>query len=94
MKLQLKRKDFYTVKEGQTVREIARELFLPLSLLVSVNHLKSEVKKGQILYVPKNGYTMYRVEGGESKEGLCGSAEEFERKNGTKYLYPTQEVAL
>ena len=33
-------------------------------------------------------------EGGESRTMLCGSAARFEERNGTRCLYPGQEVIL
>ena len=94
MKLSLVPFAYYRVKKGQTLSMIARAYSCPPSVLVALNGLKKEPCEGEILLLPQSTYDLYTVRGGESKALLCGSKENFEKKNGTKCLYPCQEVFL
>lgn len=85
---------YYVVLNGQTTEEIARAFSLPPSLLVRENNLKEEVYAGQILSIPNIRGNLYKVKMGDTKELLCGSEESFEKKNGTKILFPGQTVLL
>ena len=85
---------FYRVKKGQTLSEIASVFRVPPCLLAKQNNLTQEVQEGQVLSIPVCGRDRYVVHGGESKTLLCGSKENYESRNGTKCLYPTQVVYL
>lgn len=92
--LKLLRPNVYRVKRGQTLEKIAAVYGVPPRLLAKENGLESEPQAGQVLRIPAGDYNLYRVRGGESKTKLCGSPEAFERKNGTRCLYPAQTVFL
>ena len=94
MKLSLKRPQFYRVKRGQTLEEIARAFGLPPSLLIAQNNLTSAPEAGQVLLLPQEHGNLYTVRGGESKTLLCGSPERFQERNGTARLYIGQTVYL
>lgn len=94
MKLSICVPDFYRVKKGQTLTEIASAFRLPPRVLAKANALNSEVREGQVLKIPACAGNLYTVRGGESKTLLCGSKESFEERNGTKCLYPTQVIFL
>ena len=94
VKLLLQESGIYRVKRGQTLALIAGTFCCPVSLLVRENHLTQEVSEGQVLLIPEGRGNLYTVRGGESKTLLCGSEEEFYKKNGTNCLYPTQKVFL
>lgn len=85
---------YYRVKRGQTVREIARAFLLPARVLAAANGLVEEVRAGQVLRIPPRAGNLYTVRGGESKTLLCGSPENFFKKNATSCLYPMQEIFL
>lgn len=85
---------YYKVKQGQTVREIAEAFAMPPSLIVKENSLLQEAEEGQILLIPRDRGNLYTVKIGESKTLLCGSAENYERKNGTSVFYPYQKIFL
>ena len=93
MELQLIRPQTHRVCRGQTLASIARAFGVPPRLLAAQNALACEVEEGQLLTIPPAG-NLYRVQGGESCTLLCGSVENFQKRNGTKFLYPTQEVLL
>lgn len=87
------RRAYYRVRHGQTLSSIARAFGVTARLLAAVNHLAEEPRAGQVLFIPPSG-NLYRVQGGESRAMLCGSAERFEARNGTRCLYPGQEVII
>lgn len=94
MKLSICVPDFYRVKKGQTLTEIASAFRLPPRVLARANALSGEVCEGQVLVIPAYAGNLYTVRGGESKSLLCGSKENFEVRNKTKCLYPTQVIFL
>ena len=94
MKLSLKKPQYYRVKRGQTLEEIARAFGVPPSLLIAQNSLASAPEAGQVLFIPRERGNLYTVRGGESKTLLCGSPARFEERNGTVRLYIGQTVWL
>ena len=94
MKLSLIQPTYYRVKRGQTISSIAKTYNLPPRLLAAKNSLDEEVREGQVLEIPGSSGNLYVVRGGESKTLLCGSPENFERKNGTACFYVGQVVLL
>ena len=91
--LKLKEKQLHRVGEGQTVESIAAAYRLPSRAIVLENSLTGEVYEGQILRLPKRRGDLYTVKAGESKKLLCGSEENYEKKNG-KELYPGLKIWL
>lgn len=85
---------YYQVKSGQTLVKIAEFFSLPPTLIVKENNLKEEVYEGQILRMPKAQGNLYVVCLGDSKKLLCGSEENFQKKNGTNLLFPYQKIFL
>ena len=94
VKLLLKESEFYRVKRGQTLKEIAGAFSCPERLLAVANSLAEEVEEGEVLLIPITEGTLYTVRGGESKALLSGSGEKFFEKNQTSFLYPMQKVIL
>ena len=92
--LQLITPKYHIVRKGQTLTDLAAAYCLPESLLVKENELTEELFEGQILRIPNVRGNLYVVKAGEGKTLLCGSAENFYRRNGTHTLYPTQRVLL
>lgn len=84
----------YRVKEGQTLKEIAEAFSVSAFLLVKINGLTSEPFVGQILEIPKERGHAYFVKAGDTKALLCGSEENFLRKNGTDVFYIGMRVVL
>ena len=84
----------YKVKFGQTIKEIEYAFSTTPALLIYENQLTQEVYDGQILKIPCLGGNLYTAQAGEGKTLLCGSEENFERKNGTNILYPGMKVVL
>jgi hypothetical protein len=84
----------YQVKEGQTLEQIAQAFCVSAFLLAKENELTCEPKTGEILHVPSERGNAYFVKEGESKALLCGSEENFKRKNGTDCFYIGMRVIL
>ena len=94
VKLLLKESEFYRVKRGQTLKDIAAVFHCPERLLAACNSLTEEVFEGEILLIPEIEGNLYTVRGGESKALLSGSEERFFEKNQTHCLYPMQKIIL
>ena len=92
--LTLEIKRFYKVKEGQTLDSIAKTFKVSKYLLAQRNGLTQPPQNGQILEIPQERGNVYTVQCGESKRLLCGSEENFQKKNGTDILYPGMRVIL
>ena len=91
--LKLRDKQLHRVGKGQTLESIAAAYRLPPRAIVLENSLTGEVCEGQILYLPKRLGNLYTAKAGESRELLCGSKENYEKKNG-KALYPGLKIWL
>ena len=90
--LKLKSKKFHRVQVGQTVAQISEVYKIPARLIVKENALSAEPFEGQILYLPPAKGNYYTAQAGDNKALLCGSRENYERKNGTEILYPQMKV--
>lgn len=84
----------YKVKEGQSLIEIAEYFSVSEYLLAKENGLTEAPKKGQILRIPDAQGNAYIVREGDSKTLLCGSEENFQKKNGTDVFYIGMRVIL
>ena len=87
-------RQYYKVKEGQTLREVADYFCVSERLLVKENSLTGELFAGQILKIPAQKGNVYTVREGDTKELLCGNAKAFEEKNGTADFYIGMKVIL
>ena len=92
--LKAEQRKLYRVQAGQTLKEIACFFCVSEFLLAKCNHLNAPPKKGQILLIPEERGNAYIAGQGDSKALLCGSDENFERKNGTDILYLGMRVIL
>jgi LysM repeat protein len=85
---------WYQVKEGQTVADISKAFCVSERLLVQENGLTEEPKAGQILKIPQSRGNAYVARAGDTKKLLCGSDENYRKKNGTDILYIGMRVIL
>ncbi|MBQ8322479.1 MAG: LysM peptidoglycan-binding domain-containing protein [Clostridia bacterium] len=92
--LKLEVRNYYKVKRGQSLREIASAFCVAERLLILENGLTEEVREGQLLRIPAERGNAYVAQCGQDKALLCGSGENFRRKNGTDTLYPGMRVIL
>ena len=92
--LKIEKRRFYKVKKGQTVAKIARFFCVSERALVKENALNKEVEEGQILRIPEARGNLYTVRAGDTKRLLCGSAENYKKKNGTDVFYIGMRVIL
>lgn len=92
--LKLEIPEFYKVRDGQTLKEIAAAFSVSERLLIKENRLTEEVQKGQILHIPEERGNAYTVRAGDTKTLLCGSEENYEKRNGTAIFYPGMKVVL
>ena len=91
--LELENKKFHKVSYGETLEKISSVYCLPVREIVKENSLTGEVWTGQVLVLPEPKGNLYVAQAGESKRLLCGSEENYEKKNG-KVLYPGLKVWL
>lgn len=92
--LRLEQRKFYRVQAGQSLQEIAKAFCVSEFLLAKCNGLKEPPFAGQILLIPNERGNAYIAKAGDTKALLCGSDENFERKNGTDILYLGMRVIL
>ena len=92
--LKMERKKFYKVKKGQTLSKVARAFCLSERALAKANNLRGELFEGQILYIPDLSGNAYTATPTDTPALLCGSRENFIKKNGDSCLYPGMRVIL
>ena len=92
--LKIERVKYYKVKAGQTLGMIAEDFSVAESLLVKENGLTEEPCEGAVLKIPSECGNAYIAQAGDTRELLCGSAENYRRKNGTDVLYIGMRVIL
>lgn len=85
---------YYKVKEGQSVAQIANYFCISPWVLAQKNGLTSEPYVGQILVIPSLKGNAYVVREGDCKALLCGSDERFEKLNGTTAFYVGMHVRI
>jgi hypothetical protein len=91
--LRIERVRVHKVLQGQTIKEIAAAYCVGEWALAQENALIEEVKEGQVLLIPVLQGNRYTAQVGDEKQLLCGSKENYEKKNGP-YLYPGKRVVL
>lgn len=92
--LKLENVQFYQVKSGQGIEEIALAFSVSPWLLAKENRLTREPFAGQILKIPQEKGNLYIVREGDTKVLLCGSAENYAKKNGTDAFYLGMRVRI
>ena len=92
--LKTERVQFYKVKSGQTVQDIAEYFSVSPFLLAKRNALKEEPCAGVILEIPAERGNFYVVREGDKKELLCGSEENYAKKNGTDVFYIGMRIII
>ncbi len=86
-------KRLYKVKSGQTLRAVAAAFCVTEYALVAENGLQEELYEGQLLKIPQ-AYSVYTVQEGDTKALLCGSEENYRKRNGTDVFYLGMRVNL
>lgn len=76
------------------MEEIAGVFSVSAWLLVKENGLTEQPFAGQILRIPSEVGNEYTVQAGDTKALLCGSEEEYRRKNGTDVFYIGMRVRI
>ncbi len=85
---------YYKVKKGQDIGEIAAYFSVSPYLLARENSLTAAPCEGQILSIPTERGNAYVVREGDSKEMLCGSEENYRKRNGTDIFYIGMRMIL
>ncbi len=85
---------YYKVKKGQSLAEIADCFSVSEYLLAKENGLTQAPFAGQILRIPSERGNAYTVREGDTKALLCGSEENYLRKNGTDIFYIGMRVRI
>ncbi len=76
------------------MEEIADYFSVSERLLVRENGLTEAPSSGQILRIPTERGNAYTVREGDTKALLCGSEDNFHRKNGTDAFYIGMRVRI
>ena len=92
--LKVAKKQYYKVKKGQTLREVAEYFSVSEFLLARENNLRSPLWTGQILSIPKEKGNAYFVHEGDTKSLLYSSDDAYLKKNGTQVFYIGMRVIL
>lgn len=92
--LKLSQPQYYKVKQGQSLEQIASAFSVSKYLLAKENGLTQAPHAGQILKIPVEKGNLYVVQAGDSKELLCGSEENYRAKNGTDVFYVGMETRI
>lgn len=92
--LKLETVEYYKIKDGQTLSEIAVAFSVAERLLIKENGLTEAPKTGVILKIPHERGNEYTVRAGDTKTLLCGSAENYAKKNGTDIFYIGMKVRI
>ena len=87
-------RQYYQVKCGQSLKEIADYFSISEWLLARENGLSSPPFAGQILRIPTQTGNAYTVQEGDTKDLLCGGAENYRKKNGTDIFYIGMSVRI
>ena len=90
----MERVKYYKVKSGQTLRDVAEAFSVAEGRLVEINGLQEEIWAGLVLKIPEEMGNAYIVQAGDTKELLCGSEENYRKKNGTDNFYIGMRVIL
>lgn len=85
---------YYKVKRNQTVETIANAFFVTPNAIIEENRLEKEVEEGDVISIPKPKGNLYSVKLGDNEKLLCGSMENFQKKNGNISLFPSEKVYL
>ena len=92
--LKTQQRQFYQVKKGQTLAQIAENFSVSPFLLVKINALATPPCAGQILQIPNERGNLYVVQEGDTKTLLCGSEENYRALNGTDVFYLGMRVVI
>ena len=92
--LKLRNVEYYKVKKGQTIEEIAEFFCVAERNIVLLNGLCEAISEGQIIKIPKERGNRYTVREGDTKILLCGSEESYFKKNGTDVFYIGMRIVL
>ena len=85
---------YYQVKSGQNIKDVSWAFGVAVGALIRENGLTQELYEGQLLCIPDLLGDRYIVQPTDTKTLLCGSAENYEKKNGTQVFYPEMMVIL
>lgn len=88
--------EYYTIKQGDTIYQIARRYNINPDLLTSLNGLKDSdyIYPGQTIMIPKSNYSYYITKQGDTLDGVINifgtTKEKFFDDNGIIYLLEDQ----
>lgn len=91
--------DYYTIKKGDTMWEIARKYNINPDLLASLNgiNLSDYIYPDETILIPKSGYSYYITKSGDTLDTVSGifnvSVSDLLNQNDTIYLLEGQLLA-
>ena len=84
-------KFFYRVLDGETVISVANKFNLPVCAIIKDNNLKSEISKGDLLYIERTDDRVYKVTPFDTLFSVAQkfgvSESEILQKNGVPYIF-------
>ena len=92
--LKTENRTYYQVKKGQSLRQIAEYFSVAECLLVKINGLKEPPYPGRLLIIPQERGNAYFAREGDTKALLCGSEDNYLKKNGTDAFYIGMRVII
>ena len=75
------------------MRVLAKEYSTTEYAIIVRNGLTEELYEGQLIFLPEP-LNVYVVQPSDTKALLCGSDENYFRKNGTHVFYPAMRVLI
>ena len=84
-------KFFYRVETGDSVLSLSQKFNVPVCKLVEDNNLKSEIKRGELLFIERKTAVYYKVKPFDKVEDIakkfCVSKERLLKDNAVNYIF-------
>lgn len=89
---------FYRAEENETLETIALKFNCPPSAIIKDNALFCEIRRGNLLYIERGKYPLYRVKPSDDLNRLCRLSQKTLKElldlNKTDYFYPWQLIKI
>lgn len=89
---------FYRVEDDEDLEKIALKFNCPPSVIIKDNALSKPIKRGNLLYIERGKYPLYRIKLSDDLNALCSlskrTVSELLNLNKVDYFYPYQLIRL